>query len=162
MAPEIRTMKDKKEKVKVLGLAVAYSDIINKAISFSKVLNVDADGRVPIASTYNSSTNTIGFQVDFTEREYIYQYFSYLDIIQQLGGINAFFMELINLLAPISILLFLIKLSKIIIFNYKMIYRNELLEFINRAHKNLIITSTEKDNEIEQIFSMFEPNKDIM
>ena len=60
---------------------MAYSDIINKALSFSKVLNVDGDGRVPLSGSYNSSTNIINFSVDFTEREYIYQYFSYLDII---------------------------------------------------------------------------------
>ena len=42
-------------------------------------------------------------------------------------------------------------------------YRNELIEFVNKAHQKLKDKSPEKkeNDQVEQMFSLFEPGKDL-
>jgi hypothetical protein len=87
---------------------------------------MDLDLRVPLDDTYNSSTIFIPFSNDFTRREYTYKYFTILDIISAIGGVNAFIGPLVRKLAPFLMLLFMFKLAVIIKGKYLQEYRKEL------------------------------------
>jgi hypothetical protein len=52
--------------------------------------------------------------MDFTQREYTYKYFTFLDVISAIGGVNAFIGPLVRNLAPFVMLYFMYKLAVII------------------------------------------------
>lgn len=49
----------------------------------------------------------MGFDFDFTIQSYIYEYFSTVDIISQLGGIGATIKIIMAMLGPLVILRFM-------------------------------------------------------
>ena len=74
-------MKDRVVKAKVLGFPTAYSDKISKKALFDKTRNYNIDARTPLhpiddSDDYNNALEMrFGFEVDFVERVYKFEYF---------------------------------------------------------------------------------------
>ena len=68
ISPEMKTKKAYVPEVYILGLPVRYVDEVKKDMSLYKVQESNIDNRVPLANKYNSTTQTILFRFDFTER----------------------------------------------------------------------------------------------
>ena len=70
----------------------------------------------------------------FTEKQYTVTFFDIFDIITTLGSLLAFFNPIMDRIAPLFILMFLIKLANIIKEMYLHEYRDELIVIIKRHH----------------------------
>ncbi len=81
---------------------------------------------VPLANVYNSTSVFIPIDFDFTERKYIYYFYTYGDIIAKIGGINGFFAPIIGKIAPFFVMFFLYSLAKILREKSELAYRGEL------------------------------------
>ena len=71
---------------------------------------------------YNTSNIYVPVDTDFTERIYIYEYYTYSDIMGGIGSMNAFIAPLLNFLTPYFIMFFLYSLSKVLKFKYEQVY----------------------------------------
>ena len=98
--------------------------------------------RVPLSTlTFNSSNVHIPFKLDFTERKYYWTYFTFLDIISAIGGINAAFTPLLKKIAPWFMIAFLYALANIIKGKYLEDYRKELQSVVQYALDQLKVMS---------------------
>lgn len=85
--------------------------------------------------------------MDFTQREYTYKYFTFLDVISAIGGVNAFISPIVKNLAPLFMLYFMYRLAVIIKGKYLEEYRQELKEFVKYASDQLnLIIKTSKSS----------------
>lgn len=142
---------------KILGVPVSYDDLVEKSLVFKSSDQITK-------KSYTSSPDVkIKLDFDFFGREYIFSFYTLRDVLSSLGGIFAFVFTIVKLISPIFVLYFLVELSKVIIANYQMSYRNELIEFINKAHKKLRTKSPENGqaDQVEMMFSLFQPGKDL-
>ena len=106
----------------ILGIGITYKDEVEERVFYDKVLRKDEDMRVPLRPIFNSSNIYIPIETDFTERIYIYQYYSYGDIMSSIGAMNAFILPVIAILTPYFIMYFLYSLSKMLKFKYQQVF----------------------------------------
>lgn len=102
-----------------------------------KVQESNIDNRIPLANKYNSTTQTILFRFDFTERQFTFKYFLFMDILASIGGLNAFITPLVSKLVPFFVIAFLFRLAKIIKDYASKAYRDELISTLELS-SNLI------------------------
>ena len=95
----------------VLGIPVSYKDYVKYNMDMYKVQESNVDNRIPLANTYNSTTQTILFRFDFTETRFTFKYFLFMDILASIGGLNAFITPLMSKLVPFFVIAFLFRLA---------------------------------------------------
>jgi len=107
-------------------------------------LNQDVNGRVPIheggEDDYESSDVIVMIDYEFTERNYIINYFGYMDILSKIGGISASISPVLGFCAPAFILFYLHSLSQIIIQKHKVKYQEEVNQ-IYKDYKQFLLNS---------------------
>ena len=64
--------------------------------------------------------------MDFTQRKYYWSYYTILDVVSAIGGVNAAFTPLLKKVAPWFMLYFLFALARILKDKYLEDYRREL------------------------------------
>ena len=89
-------------------------DIVEVFLKYDPPLSTDADGQVKIKTTFNNSDVNIPIDFNYVQTQYEIQYFRLINVISSIGGVNAFFGPLLNVMTPILGLNFLYKLSEII------------------------------------------------
>jgi len=75
----------------------------------------------------------VNLDFDFTERVFSYHFYTFLDILATLGGLNASIGPLLRLFGPLFVFAFLWNLSTIIRDHLKANYIAEVDKFINIA-----------------------------
>ena len=116
-----------------MGIPLMSENIVSDVVIYQRATNMNLDQRVPLSLTFNSSTIFIPYSMDFTQREYTFKYYTILDVISAIGGVNAFIAPVMSKLAPLFVLGFLFKLAVIIKGKYMDAYRNELTQFVKYA-----------------------------
>ena len=94
---------------------------------------------------YKDPEITIFLQFDFTERIFTLYYFNIFDILASVGGLKASIGPILSIATPISVLVFLIKLSIIIRDSLHESYIDEHKRFIPVAKSSLSALYTEID-----------------
>ena len=114
---------------KVLNIPLTFKDKVERKVGFkASAQNVDSNKYLVRSKTFNPEFRNISIvlNIDFEEREVIYDYVDSINIITTLGGLKKAFSPFLNFFAPIMILQFLVHLSKVISMMYKNQYRYEL------------------------------------
>lgn len=108
---------------------------------------MNIDKKVPISTMpFNSSNIIIPFAMDFTQRQYSWSYYTILDVISAIGGVNAAFAPILKKIAPVFMLYFLYCLASIIKDKYLKDYRDELTSFVKYALFQLTEMSRQSSN----------------
>ena len=131
--PEIYTKKGTKVTTQIFGIPVAYGDDVINIVNWLENTNVDERKYSRLRSEYVSDTIFIQMNFDFTRKEFVIHYFGVFDIMSKLGGFKASIGPLVNIFAPIFILLFLISLSWIIKESFRRGMVMEVRQFIHLA-----------------------------
>lgn len=131
IAPEKVTKKNYVPTTWILGVPVRYKDEVKYDMDMYKVQESNVDNRIPLANKYNSTTQTILFRFDFTEKQYTFKYFMFMDILASIGGLNAFITPLVSKLIPFFVIAFLFRLAKIILDYAGKEYRDELISTLS-------------------------------
>jgi|TARA_B110000285_G_scaffold198633_1_gene231224 hypothetical protein len=128
--------------MKIFGFPVITKDINVEKILYSRALNMNENQRVPVSLlAFNSSNVHIPLKMDFTQRKYFWSYYTILDVVSAIGGVNAAFSPLLKRLAPWFMLYFLYALACIIKEKYLKEYRNELTTVVNYSLNQLKMLS---------------------
>ena len=64
--------------------------------------------------------------MDFTQRKYFWSFFTFMDVVSAIGGVNAAFTPILKKIAPWYMLYFLYALASILKDKYLEEYRKEL------------------------------------
>ena len=90
-------------------------------------------------SEYDPSSRNlhIFLQIDFTRLVVTYNYKSYSDLISKLGGLKSFIQPLFGIIGLLSSLHFLVEFGKIIIDQYKLKYKTELIKTVQIYYEML-------------------------
>ena len=137
ISPEKITKKRYTPNAFILGIPYHFVDYVKENMDLFKVQESNIDNRIPLANKYNSTTQTILFRFDFTERHFTFAYFNNLDILASIGGLNAFITPLVSKLVPFFVIAFLFRLAKIIKDYASRAYRDELVSTLELS-ANLI------------------------
>ena len=135
LTPEIIKKKGAVVKNSFFGIPTSYSDIIEKNIIYSPVLNRDSEGITPLANIYSNSSIKISFAADYTERNYIIKFFQVSDIMSSIGGINAFIRPIFGWIKIPLIMFFLYQLSIILLEKDGEADSKEFIKFLNYSKK---------------------------
>ena len=124
--------------MKIFGFPVITKDINVEKILYSRALNMNENQRVPVSLLpFNSSNVHIPLKADFTQRKYYWSYFTFLDVVSAIGGVNAAISPILNKFAPLFMLYFMYALASIIKANYLKEYRNELTTVVKYSLNQL-------------------------
>ena len=88
---------------------------------------------------YNRSIVQSNIDFDFTERIYDVHYYSFLDILSQLGGLRASILPILQYFMPLLTLHFLWKLANIIDNAMHQNQQNELLKLMKVINRQFIL-----------------------
>ena len=114
-------------------MAVEWKNIDINKILYSTTPDHDADLKSPKATEFNSTTITLNLNMNFVERQFIINFYTFGDILAKLGGLRASIMPIIGQLTPLFILFFLLSVAKVIKNKIQNNYETRLKEFIINA-----------------------------
>ena len=108
LEPEMLIYKDKNVTKRIFGLAYTWEDISIPRIVYQTTNDLDVDYLTPKASKFNSTDIVYNLNMNFIERQYVLDFFTFGDIMSKLGGYRASFMPIFGYFSPLFVLLFLL------------------------------------------------------
>jgi hypothetical protein len=135
LEPEKTIKVNRKVEGHFLGIANSFSDEISRKVIMSPSSDTNDMQMTDLASTYKSSTLMINFHFNFVERVFELKYFTYMDILSKIGGLQASLLVIIKFGAPMLSLWFLGELAKIIKNKVKTDFKVSLNNYLNLAKR---------------------------
>ena len=100
---------NKLAKTKIFGLAISWKHEVEREIIYLQSDDYDVDYLCPKATKFNTTDIVFNLGMQFTENQYVHKYYSFSDLLSQIGGLLSSITLLTGQLTAFYVLVFLIK-----------------------------------------------------
>ena len=114
LQPEKYILKDMNVTNRILGMPAGWENININKILYSATPDHDADLKSQKEMSYNGTNIVLNLNMNFVERQFILNFYTFADILSKLGGLRASIMTIIGQFSPFFVLFFLLSVTKII------------------------------------------------
>lgn len=137
MQPEKLVLKDQVVTTRIFGMAFGWENKVINKILWSTTTDQDISYASPRAATFNGTDIVYNLNMNFVERQYILNFYTFGDIMSKVGGLSASIMPILGEFTPFFVLFFLLQVTRVIKDKIQSNYENRLSSFLNKSSSDL-------------------------